>query len=156
MQPANNQGWRVVANEISAEGLVYQDSLVKVEAFNVIHGSWPQCFGFRFTTPDKIIVISGDTKPSKNLIKWAQGADIVVHEVYSHEGWTGKTEFWKKYHQENHTSTYELAELANKIHPGLIVLYHTLYWGTDDQDILTEVKTKYAGEVVVGHDKEIF
>lgn len=156
LQPANNQGWRVISNEISMEGLVYQDSLVKVEAFDVSHGTWPQCFGFRFTSSDKVIVISGDTKPSKNLIKWAQGADILVHEVYSHKGWSQKTEFWKKYHQENHTSTYELAELANQINPGLIVLYHTLYWGTTDQEILNEIKTIYSGKVAVGHDKEIF
>lgn len=156
LQPANNTGWKVQANEISREGLVYQDSLIKVEAFNVLHGSWPQCFGYRFTTADKVIVVSGDTKPSENLVKWAKDADILVHEVYSHKGWTTKTDFWRNYHKENHTSTLELAELANKINPDLIVLYHTLYWGSDDQDILDEIKQKYSGKVVVGRDKGIY
>ena len=56
LEPANNLGWRVNAHEIK-EGIFYQDENVKVEAFLVKHGSWPNAYGFRFTTPDKIIVI---------------------------------------------------------------------------------------------------
>lgn len=156
LQPANNTGWKVVTKEIHAEGLVYQDSLVKVEAFNVQHGSWPQCFGFRFSTPDKIIVISGDTKPTKNLIKWAKNADILVHEVYSHKGWSQKNEFWKNYHKANHTSTFELADLASEINPGLIVLNHTLFWGSSDLEILDEIKQTYSGKVSVSYDGAIY
>ena len=156
IQPANNQGWKVESHEIHHEGLVYKDELVEVVAFNVSHGTWPQCFGYRFTTKDKVIVISGDTKPSDNLIKYAKDADILVHEVYSHEGWSTKTDFWQKYHQANHTSTFELAEIAESIRPGLIVLYHTLYWGSNDEDILNEISQKYKGKVVVGHDGQIF
>ncbi len=155
-QPANNHGWKVESHEIQHEGLVYKDELVEVVAFNVSHGTWPQCFGYRFTTKDKVIVISGDTKPSDNLIKYAKDADILVHEVYSQEGWSTKTDFWQKYHQANHTSTFELAEIAESIKPGLIVLYHTLYWGSNDEDILNEISQKYKGKVVVGHDGQIF
>ncbi len=156
LEPANNQGWRVEAQEIKNEGIVYEDSLVTVEAFDVSHGSWPQCFGFKFTTPDRIVVISGDTSPSENLIKWAMGADVLVHEVYYYEGWTKKTDFWKEYHQSNHTSSLELAEIARKVQPKLLVCYHTLYWGGDDQDILSEIKSKYSGEVVIGQDGMIY
>ena len=155
-QPANNHGWKVESHEIQHEGLVYKDELVEVVAFNVSHGTWPQCFGYRFTTKDKVIVISGDTKPSDNLIKYAKDADILVHEVYSQEGWSTKTDFWQKYHQANHTSTFELAEIAESIKPGLIVLYHTLYWGSNDEDILNEISQKYKGKVVVGRDGQIF
>lgn len=155
LEPANNQGWRVDAQEITEEGIVYEDSLVRVEAFNVKHGSWPQCFGFRFTTPDLTIVISGDTQPSDNLTKWAQGADILVHEVYSQSGWEQKTDFWKNYHRENHTSSLELGEIAKKINPSLVVLYHTLYWGSSDQDLLDEIQSVYPGKVLVGHDAQV-
>ena len=85
-EPANNQGWRVNAHEFYNEGMIYSDSLVKVEAFPVPHGTWPSAWGFRFTTPDKVIVISGDTAPSDKLIEYAKGADILVHEVYSQKG----------------------------------------------------------------------
>lgn len=156
LEPANNKGWRIQANEIHEEGLVYQDALVKVEAFGVSHGSWPQCFGYRFTTPDKVIVVSGDTKPSDNLVKWSKGADILLHEVYYYRGWTTKDDFWKAYHQANHTSTYELAEIANQVNPKVLVCYHTLYWGGSDQDLLQEITSMYDGIVYMARDGQVF
>ena len=56
-EPANDIGWRVNSHEIQ-EGLIYEDDNIKVEAFLVEHGSWPNAYGYRFTTPDKVIVIS--------------------------------------------------------------------------------------------------
>lgn len=155
LEPANNKGWRVNAHEID-EGLIYTDEYVKVEAFKVEHGSWPNAFGFRFTTPDKVIVISGDTRPCDNILKHAQGADILIHEIYSKSGYDKKNDFWKKYHAMNHTSTFELAEMAKKAEPGLIILYHTLYWGASDQDLLDEIATIYKGKVAVGLDGQIY
>jgi len=81
LEPANDRGWRVNAHAIK-EGVVYKDANVKAEAFPVRHGSWPNAFGFRFTTPDKVIVISGDTRPCDNIVKYGKGADILIHEVY--------------------------------------------------------------------------
>jgi len=155
LEPANNQGWRVNAHEIN-EGMIYKDENVKVEAFLVEHGSWPNAYGFRFTTPDKVIVISGDTRPCENILKYAEGADILIHEVYKMADYDKKTIFWQKYHKQNHTSTYELAELAKQIKPDLVILYHTLYWGASDQDILDEIATIYDGKVVVGQDGKIY
>jgi len=53
LEPANDMGWRVNTHTI-AEGIIYEDENVKVEAFPVKHGSWPNAFGYRFTTPDKV------------------------------------------------------------------------------------------------------
>jgi len=61
-EPTNNLGWRVNGHEVSEEGIIYRDSNITVEAFPVEHGSWPNAWGFRFTTPDKVIVVSGDCK----------------------------------------------------------------------------------------------
>ena len=155
LEPANNQGWRVNAHEIS-EGLVYEDSKVKVEAFLVKHGSWPNAFGYRFTTHDKVIVISGDTMPCENIIEYSRGADILIHEVYFKKAFDKKDEFWQKYHAINHTSTYELAKIAKKTQPKLLVLYHTLFWGGSEQNILDEISEGYDGDVVLGKDLQIF
>ena len=64
--------------------------MLSVEAFTVPHGSFDDAYGFRFTTEDKVIVFSGDTGPSKTLEKFAAGADILVHEVYSNAGFLEK------------------------------------------------------------------
>lgn len=155
-EPANNQGWRVNSHEFFKEGVIYTDSLVKVEAFPVPHGSWPAAWGFRFTTPDKVIVISGDTAPSDKVIKYAKGADILVHEVYSKKGFDVRSAFWQNYHSKQHTSTLELGEIANKVKPGLVVLYHVLDWGASEQELLDEIATNYKGKVVVGRDLDIY
>jgi ribonuclease BN (tRNA processing enzyme) len=155
LEPANDRGWRVNAHEIE-EGVVYTDDKVKVEAFLVKHGSWPNAYGFRFTTPDKVIVISGDTTPCENVIKYGQGADVLIHEVYCKKALERRDEFWKRYHPLNHTSTYELAEIASQTRPGLLVLYHVLAWGCSDQEILDEIAQGYDGKVVMGGDLQVF
>lgn len=155
LQPANDSGWRVNAHEIE-EGVIYRDEQVTVEAFKVEHGSWPNAYGYRFTTPDRVIVISGDTRPCENLLKYAKGADILVHEVYYKKGFDRYNEFWRNYHSSNHTSTLELGKIASKTRPGLVVLYHTLFWGGDEQDLLDEISTVYDGKVVAGQDRAVY
>ena len=48
----------------------------------VPHGSWPEAFGYRFQSPDRTIVISGDTRPSDAIAEACSGCDVLMHEVY--------------------------------------------------------------------------
>lgn len=155
LEPANNQGWRIDVHTVS-EGVVYQDDNVKVEAFPVRHGTWPNAFGYRFTTPDRTIVISGDAAPDATLEKYARGADILIHEVYSVEGFLRREPEWQRYHRSNHTSTHELGELASRIEPKLLVLYHVLFWGASEATVLEEVREKYSGAVELGDDFDVY
>jgi ribonuclease BN (tRNA processing enzyme) len=155
-EPTNDQGWRVNCFEFDQEGEIYRDSNIIVEAFPVTHGTWPNAWGYRFTTPDKVIVISGDCKPSPKVSEYAKDADILVHEVYSKAGFDTKPEAWKAYHAEHHTSTLELAEIASLSRPGKVVLYHILFWGSSEQELLDEIRSGYEGEVIVGQDLDIF
>lgn len=155
LEPANNQGWRVNVHEIE-EGIVFEDDNVKVEAFPVRHGTWPNAFGYRFTTPDRIIVISGDAAPDSKLEEYASNADILIHEVYSVEGFRRRDPYWQEYHSTNHTSSHELGELASRVQPKLLVLYHILFWGASEETVLREVREKYSGEVVLGNDLDVF
>jgi ribonuclease BN (tRNA processing enzyme) len=155
LEPANNRGWRVNAYEIK-EGVIYKDDRVTVEAFPVEHGSWPEAYGFKFTTPDRVIAISGDARPGKNLMEKCKGVDILIHEVYSQEKLKERTPFWQKYHPEFHTSTVELAEISNQVKPGLLILYHQLYWGISDQELVKEITGKYKGMVVSARDLDVY
>jgi ribonuclease BN (tRNA processing enzyme) len=155
LEPSNKTGYKVRAQEIKA-GLVYQDANVKVKAFPVKHGSWREAFGYRFETPDKVIVISGDCTPDENVVRNCDGCDVLIHEVYSTAGFAKRPPEWQKYHSNFHTSSRELAELATKARPRLLILYHQLYWGTSDDDLLKEVQTYYTGKVVSGRDLDIY
>ena len=59
----DERSYKVNVHEIKP-GLIYQDELVKVYAFKVSHGNCDQAYGFRFETPDKVIVICGDATNS--------------------------------------------------------------------------------------------
>jgi ribonuclease BN (tRNA processing enzyme) len=157
LEPATPEGYVVNVHEFSGETsvVVYQDSQVTVEAFPVVHGSW-SAYGFKFLTPDRTIVISGDTAPSSTLVEKSVGCDILIHEVYSALSLATLPPEWRKYHSSMHTSSYELADLASKANPDLLVLYHQLAWNRTDDELVAEVREGYDGEIVSGRDLDSF
>jgi ribonuclease BN (tRNA processing enzyme) len=155
LEPANRGGYKVNVHEISA-GPVYADSAVRVTAFSVDHGAWDHAFGYRFETAGEVIVISGDAVPSESVVEQCNGCDILVHEVYSQAGFERRDSVWQRYHASSHTSTAQLAELARRARPGLLVLYHQLYWGSTDDELLAEIEAHYDGEVVSGRDLDVY
>lgn len=154
LEPANDAGHLVNAHEIEP-GMVYQDSNVSVKAFPVSHGSW-QAFGYKFYTPDRVIVISGDTAVTESSVEAYRGCDVLIHEVYSVVGFETHSPVWQRYHSSVHTSARELAEIASRAKPGLLILYHQLFWGSSEEELLLEVQEKYDGEVVSGKDLDIY
>jgi ribonuclease BN (tRNA processing enzyme) len=149
-----NHPLQVEVTEIEA-GQIYQDTNVTVEAIRVSHGGL-DAFGYTFTTVDKKIVISGDTCPVDVLIEQAKNCDILVHEVYSAKQFQQRSSAWQAYHSQVHTSTTELAAIANKTHPKLLLLFHQLFWGSTETDLLAEIQSLYDGEVISGQDLDIF
>jgi ribonuclease BN (tRNA processing enzyme) len=155
-EPSNTTGYKVHAHEIKA-GVVYRDDHVTVTAFRVPHGDWRDAFGYRFDTSDgRSIVISGDTGPTEAVSKACNGCDVLIHEVYSTAGFARRPVEWQRYHARYHTSSDELAGIAMKARPGLLVLTHQLFWGTSEADLLAEVRRGYAGRVVSGHDLDVY
>ena len=54
---------------------------VRVTAILVQHAPVFPAFAYRFDTPSGSAVFSGDTGPCDNVVRLAQGADYLVHEV---------------------------------------------------------------------------
>jgi ribonuclease BN (tRNA processing enzyme) len=155
LEPDKHDGWKVNAHEIKA-GLVYRDSNVTVKAFAVPHANWKHAFGYRFESNGEVVVISGDTRPSDAVVRACDGCDVLVHEVYSAEKFKARPADWQRYHADAHTSTAELAALAQRARPKRLVLYHQLFWGATDEDLVREVRQGYAGEVYSARDLDIF
>ena len=155
LEPANDRGYRVNAHEVQP-GPIYADANVVVHAFPVSHGSWPTAFGYKFVADDKTVVISGDARPSESIVEQCDGCDILIHEVYSQAGFDQRPPEWQRYHSSFHTSTYELAEIATRARPGLLILYHQLLWGQSEEQLLAEIRERYNGRVVSGKDLEVY
>ncbi|MEO8025663.1 MAG: MBL fold metallo-hydrolase [Bryobacteraceae bacterium] len=154
-EPANKTGWKAIAHEV-LPGVVYKDERVTVTAFAVPHGQWKHAYGYVFQTKDRRVVISGDTAPSEAVVKACAGCDVLVHEVYSAEKLAKRPPDWQRYHGAYHTSARQLAEIATKARPKLLVLYHQLYWGASDEDLLRELRTGYKGQAVAGVDLGVY
>lgn len=90
------------------------------------------------------------------MIEACNGCDVLLHEVYSQAGFLKRPPEWQKYHAQFHTSSRELAEIATKARPGLLILYHQLFWGTTEDDLRNEIRQGYQGKVVSGRDLDVY
>lgn len=168
-EKANESGYRVEVTEIES-GIIYKDDRVTVEAFPVSHGTL-ECYGYKFITPDKTIVITGDTAPLDIVAEKAKDCDILLHEVEYAAGISCREPKWQKYHREVHTLSTDLAQVAKKANPKLLVTYHRIYhmniqdnrknlaaeMAWRDEAILDEIREAgYEGYVVNGKDLDVF
>jgi ribonuclease BN (tRNA processing enzyme) len=138
----------------------YRDAKVTVTAFNVPHGDL-LAYGYRLQTPDRVIVISGDTTPSDNVVNACNGCDILIHEHYSLASFARVEPRWQGYRLRHHTSTKQLAELAAKAQPKLLVLYHRANPGAGgasapESEVVQEMNELYKGRWVSGHDLDVY
>ena len=153
LEGLDSAGLAVNVHEIAAAGLVYKDANVTVRAIAVKHGSWAQAFGYAIDAGGRAIVISGDTVPSEAVVEACRGCDVLVHEVYSADRFDLVYGSHGQYHKRFHTSTRELADLASRAKPKLLVLYHQLFFGPPEEvDLEKEIRRTYHGNVVSGHD----
>ncbi len=146
----------VDAYEIS-EGVVYRDDLVEVEAFAVPHGIWEHAFGYKFTTGDRVVVISGDTGPFEGLVDIARGADVLVHEAYTARAFQRRSAQTQRYHGTFHTSATRVGQIAKAANVGMVVLYHQLHLAGDTpEEMVAEVEAEYDGPVHYGRDLDVY
>ncbi|WP_372660819.1 MBL fold metallo-hydrolase [Hydrogenophaga sp.] len=163
----NKTGYKAEVTEIKP-GKVYQDENVTVSAFRVGHGTWHEAFGFRFDTPDKSIVISGDTAAAPDVIQKAcNGCDILIHEVFAGQGvienvfvkkdFTHSEANWATYMSKFHTSAKDLGVIAKAAHPKLLLLHHTILLGkATEQEVVRDIKLNFDGRVEVAKDLDAF
>ena len=138
-------------------GVVYEGDGVRVTAFPVQHGSWKYAYGYRFDTPDRSIVLSGDTRPSESLVAAARGCDVLIHEAHVSNGTAPPHapggDDWPQYMHDFHTSDVELGALAARIQPKLLIVNHAGLFGKTADDLIAGIRRGgYTGHVVVGKD----
>jgi ribonuclease Z len=141
-----------INTHIVREGVVYQDEEVKVTAFAVDHKPVEPAFGYRFDAGGRSIVISGDTRPSDNLVRYAQDADVLVHEAILPEYLDGvdKPEVANRL-KSYHTTPEEAGQIAQRARVKLLVLTH-LVPGKDEAAFRERAGKHFKGKIVVGRD----
>jgi len=138
---------------------VYEDENVKVTATLVYHFPiWP-AYAFRFDTPDGSVVFSGDTGPSKNLVRLASGADILVHEVIDTD-WvdilfpppiSDIEESLKHHLLTAHTTIDDVGKVAEEAGVRSLVLSHIVPGNASLENLLRAQKD-FSGQLIIGED----
>jgi|SRR5579863_1404514 ribonuclease Z len=147
------RGVMLTGKDIS-EGVVYENNGVRVTAFYVDHGLVKPALGYRVDYQGHSVVLSGDTRPSENLVKFAQGTDVLVHEVFDpeayHEVSNSMTPEQRKRVAEHHTTPEEAGRIFTKVAPKLAVYSHIV--PPDVPDVVPHTRKTYSGPLEVGED----
>lgn len=149
-------------HELDQGGVVLQQDGVVVKCALVDHPPVTPAFAYRLDSPDRSLVISGDTKPSDALIRLARGADVLVHEVL----WPAAVDrllanaynaaALKKSILSHHTTAEEVGRVAAEAQVKTLVLSH--FVPSDDPEITDEMwagavrRGGYKGPIVLGKD----
>ncbi len=108
--------------------LVLRAGALEIESFLVDHGVAKPAVGYRITSPDGVIVVSGDTRVCASVESAARGADVLVHEVF-HTAMLeqlGREPEWVMGMKGYHAEAGELGEMASRAEVGHLVLTHML------------------------------
>ena len=141
----------LTATEIKP-GAVYADNALKVTAFLVDHKPVEPAYGYRISFGDRSVVISGDTTYSKNLVEHAQGADVLIHEIFAAPDAILERNPRLQRIARYHTSPDQLAIVLNKVQPRLAVLTHVILVGIEASSLMTRLHDSYGGEIRMGED----
>jgi len=136
-------GIKVNSHDI-AQGIVFDQQGIRVTAFVVDHSPVTPAFGYRIDYRGHSVVLSGDTRVSENLIRFAQGADVLVHEVLDVDtvrGWfPGNPEFAAAI-LAKHTTPEQAGGVFARVKPGLAVYSHA----PDAERVISQTRKTYSG-----------
>jgi ribonuclease BN (tRNA processing enzyme) len=147
--------------EFDQAGPVMENADVKVTSCRVRHPPITQSYAYRFDAKDRAIVISGDTAYSAELARFAQAADVLIHEAMYLPGIerliknAPDATRLRQHLLASHTSTEDVGRIAAQAQVKTLVLSHLVPGNdpsiTDDQWV-EGVRKHFKGEIIVGKD----
>lgn len=143
--------------KVIAEGKVFADGTVSVTAVRNTHyhfampssTSGDASYSYRFETPDKVVVFTGDTGPSEAVEKLAKGADILVSEMITSADMANVPPDIATHMVRDHLSPSQVGMLAAKAGVGTLVLSHIR--NVSEKDVAI-IQSYFHGRIVVGRD----
>jgi ribonuclease Z len=149
-------GVKIEPREI-ADGLVDREGDLRVTAFLVDHGVVRPAFGYRVDLGNRSVVLSGDTRSSDNLVKFARGADVLIHEVIAPEAERagGAVSLSREQRERiiaHHTTPEQAGEIFARVKPKLAVYSHIVPSFATAADLVAPTRKTYAGRLEVGED----
>lgn len=151
-------GIRTEVEEFESDGVVFDRSGLKVTAFEVDHGDLIKpAYGYRFDYQGRSAVLSSDTRYNSNVIRHAQNADLLIHEVSMARPDLLHIPAVKRV-LDHHTAPHEAASVFNQAKPKLAAYIHMVLPSTDSTppvtvpELVAETRRHYDGPLEVGED----
>ena len=155
----SDSGALVIATDIK-ENSVWERNGVKVTPFTVRHAEFiDSALGYRIDYAGHSVILSGDTRYSENLIRYAKGVDVVVHEVAAASERSMQTSPLINQILGFHTSPEDAGRVFEQIKPKLAVYSHIVLLTADPSmppptinDLVFRTQRLYNGAFKVGED----
>ena len=139
------------------EGIVYQRNGVTVSAFLVEHVNIKPAYGFKVEYDGRVAVLSGDTTYCENLIKHAEGADLLIQEVAMVPENSQEIPEHIRGVLNWHTTPEQAAKIFTRAEPKLAVYTHlALFLGATEEELINRTQRTYGGALEVGYDLASF
>ncbi|HET6633232.1 MAG TPA: MBL fold metallo-hydrolase [Rhodanobacteraceae bacterium] len=156
------RGIAIDATDVT-QGVVYRNHGLTVTAFDVYHGPYIKpAFGYRLDYRGHSVVISGDTHRNSNLIRYAKGADVVIHEVAMAKDALLEKSATARRVLGFHTTPEAAGSVFATLKPKLAVYTHVVLLTTDPaippptvDDVVARTRTTYRGPLAVGSDRMV-
>jgi ribonuclease BN (tRNA processing enzyme) len=137
---------------------------VQISCILVQHAPVFPAMAYRVDTPTGSIVISGDTGPCDNLVRLAQGADVLVHEVIDVAFLAERVAKLPnrdgiiKHLTESHTSPEDAGRIAQRAGVKTLVMSHLVPGDDEFTEAEWESRARpyFDGEIVCGVDLDQF
>ena len=149
----SGQGVRLEARDIAGGVVVYEKDGVKVTAFFVDHAPIKPAPGYRIDFAGHSVVLSGDTRYSENLIRFAQRADVLIHEVIDPETFRGPADFTPEQVRNviaHYTTPEQAGTVFSRVNPKLAVYSHIV--PAVAPNLAAQMRKTYSGPLEVGED----
>ncbi len=121
----------------------------EVTPFEVDHGL--ECVGFRIDRDGAAMTFAADTRPCENAIRYAKGADLLVHEAYGPESDAEQA------HAFGHSTAAEAGRTAREARAKRLILTHfRASRFIVPGELAAEARAAFGGPVEVARDFETF
>jgi ribonuclease Z len=134
-----------------ADNVTYQPEGVTVTAFVTDYPLASQAFGYRVDANRRSVTVSGSTRYSENLIRYARGAHVLVHEVAAASAQSLAGGDVRRI-VEMHTSPEEAGKVFRAARPYLAVYSHIMLFDMSEEDLMRRTRRSYRGAVEIGRD----
>jgi ribonuclease Z len=152
------EGVAVIVDEFNQDGVVFDQDGVRVLAFEVDHGAAiTPAYGYRVEYDGRVAVISGDTRYNENVIRYGEGADLLIHEVAIVRPELMSVPFIQRI-MAHHTTAREAGMVFSRTRPKLAAFTHLVFLASETvppasiADLIDETRQSYSGPLEVGED----